>query len=128
MRKSKLAMLVTALAITLSSAMPVFADTGWVNDSGVWSYYHTDGTQGKNQWIKEGDSLFWLEEDGTMAVSKWHQEGETWYWLDGSGCAATGWVEIDGKWYFFHDNYQMAEEEYIGSRYVGKDGAWDTSK
>lgn len=128
MMKNRLAVLAMAVAIAMSSVTPAFAETGWVHNGTSWNYYHNDGTLGANQWVKDGDSLFWLEEDGTMAVSTWHQDGEIWYWMDGSGCAATGWVEIDSKWYYFLDNHQMAKEEYIGSRYVGKDGAWDTSK
>ena len=128
MRRNRLAVLTMALAMTLSFAMPAMAETGWVYNGSVWNYYHADGHMGRTQWIKNGDSMFWLKDDGAMAVSEWIKEGETWYWLDGSGCAATGWVEIDGKWYYFFEDHHMASNETINSRYVGKDGAWDTSR
>lgn len=124
----KILVLCVAALLVLSSAFCSFAETGWKHNGNVWNYYYSNGKMAKNTWIKNGDVLFWIEEDGTMATSKWLEQERTWYYLDASGAAVTGWKEIDSKWYYFKEDHVMASDETIGSYYVGKDGAWDSSK
>lgn len=113
-------------------------DIGWFKDEkGDWYYCNTekDGFQGK---MKSG----------------WHQDSTDGkrYYLGPDGRMRTGWVEIDGKWYFFHNMESTKGETYsydakteswsyinngirpLGSMYVnettpdgyrvGPDGAW----
>ena len=112
-------------------------DTGWFKDeAGNWYYCNTekDGFQGK---MKTG----WAYEP----------TDKNWYYLDPvSGMMRTGWVEIDGKWYYFAAqateptySYDAKAEQWnhidngvkpMGSMYantttpdgykVGADGAW----
>ncbi len=128
MKKKTITALILTVSMALSFVLNGFAQTGWKHNGDAWNYYSTDGTMAKNQWVKNGDSLFWIEEDGSMAVNKWHEHDRKWYYLGPSGAAETGWQVIDEKWYYFKEDYVMAADETIGSYYVGKDGAWDTSK
>ncbi len=126
--KNRWAAVIFAAVLTLASSFSAWAATGWVPNGAVWNYYNTDGTMAISQWVKNGDALFWIQEDGAMAVNTWHESDDDMYWLDASGAAATGWVQIDSKWYYFHETHIMATDSYIGSHYVGEDGAWVVGK
>ncbi|HIT65490.1 MAG TPA: hypothetical protein IAC37_13805 [Candidatus Ventrimonas merdavium] len=128
MKKDRAAVLGLTVWMVLVSVCPIWGATGWVREGETWYYYKSDGTLAHDQWVKSGDSLFWIQGDGTMAVSAWMEMEGNLYWLDASGIAATGWQEIDGKWYYFDENHTMATETYVGSYYVGKDGAWIPEK
>ena len=128
MRKKAIAVSALTLAMTLASVFSVFAETGWKRNGDAWNYYNSNGTMAKNQWVKSGDSLFWIEGDGSMAVNKWLKHDQNWYWFDARGAAATDWQQIDDKWYYFKEDHTMAANETIGSYYVGRDGAWDSSR
>lgn len=112
-------------------------DIGWFRDEKMdWYYCNTE---------KDG----WL---GKMKTG-WHQDGDDkqWYYLDpNTGKMATGWVNMNGKWYYFTEStsantyaYDMNTESWsyinnnirpFGSMYknevtpdgykVGVDGAW----
>ena len=54
-----------------------------------------------------------------------------WYYFYPSGAMATGWQYIGSSYYYFYptgDEYhwsgEMAANTWIGSYYVGSDGAW----
>lgn len=129
MKKKTIAACVFSAAMAVLMAFPAFADTGWVRDGDIWNYYRADGSKVVSTWIKNGDSLFYVDENGAMVVNTWKTVDEATYWLDGSGAAASGWEEIDGKWYYFDETtHIMATEMYIGSMYVGEDGAWIVGK
>lgn len=55
----------------------------------------------------------------------WQQAADgIWYYYDLAGRVQTGWVEDNGRWYFLKNTGAMAVNEWIGSYYVGYDGAW----
>ncbi len=129
MKKNLCTTLALAACLVLSFTVPALAQTGWVRNGDAWNYYNKDGEMAKSQWVKNGESLFWIDENGFMAVNAWHETDGVMYWLDGSGAAATGWKEIDSKWYYFQEeSHAMATECYVGSHYVGEDGAWVVGK
>ena len=56
----------------------------------------------KNSWVHYGDIYRYRGEDSKIV---------------------TKWKEIDGKWYYFAEDGKMIENQYVGTYYVGADGA-----
>lgn len=124
-KRSRIFAAVTAsVVLTLSSAITGLAATGWVQSGNNWNYYKADGSMATNQWVKSGERLFWIEPNGVMATNKWVNNQDKWYFVDEAGASALGWKEINGKHYFFYDDFTMAVDTTIDSYKVGKDGAW----
>ena len=74
---------------------------GWVrNDSGTWRFIDTFG----------------------RAATGWHtaENGER-YWFGGGVMAAGAWVQIDGRWYYFHADGRLALNTVIDGYEVGAD-------
>jgi len=71
---------------------------------------------------KDADSFRWIQADGHWYYQNGHGENvhgwakikETagpyyhWYWFDSKGAAASGARQIDGKWYFFQPDGDLA--------------------
>ena len=77
---------------------------GWVrNDSGSWQYIDASG----------------------RAVRGWHTDPDgARFWLDERAMMVSGrWVQIAGKWYYFHDDGRLAVSTVVGGYRVGSDGA-----
>lgn len=60
------------------------------------------------------------------ANAEWKQDDVEWWYANGDSYA-TGWNQIGGKWYYFYSDGYMAKNQFIGSYYLGSDGAWTTS-
>ena len=80
---------------------------GWFTKSSQWYYYYEDGT-------KASDGLFEI--------------GKCVFYFDGDGIMATGWVNLDGKWYFFEKSGgAMLKDCWYKDNgnwyYLGSDGA-----
>lgn len=58
--------------------------------------------------------------------AEWKQDSNSWWYEDGNSLL-TGWKEIGGNWYYFYSDGYMAQNQYIGSYYLGSDGAWTTN-
>ena len=66
----------------------------------------------------------------------WYREeadnfsGEYWFYFDGDGDITTGWKNIGGKWYYFDEQGQMAQDTtwYMdeGTYYFDEDGVMQT--
>lgn len=55
----------------------------------------------------------------------WLNQGGTWYYLaPGSGVMQTGWYWVGSKCYYSVTSGAMAHDRWIGSYWVGSDGAW----
>lgn len=88
--------------------------TGWYQVGGRW--YYMNPAEGSLQ--------------GAMVVG-WALDPNynAWFFLTESGAMATDWQKIGDKWYYFNPisdgrKGAMAVNTYVGSDYVGSDGAW----
>ena len=68
-----------------------------------------------------------------MASKAWRYINNKWYYFHENGEMATGWIEYQGRWYYLnHDNGDMVSEEYrkIGDYWYlfNKDGEMQTNK
>ncbi|NSB12491.1 N-acetylmuramoyl-L-alanine amidase family protein [Clostridium beijerinckii] len=79
---------------------------GWVKIDAGWTFYNTNGTQLKGQWVNDSGTWYYIKADGTMATG-WIKDGSTWYFLTGSGAMKTGWLNDNGTWYYLHSSGAM---------------------
>lgn len=69
----------------------------WIQADGRW-YYQNQAGKNLHGWAKIKET----------AGPYYH-----WYWFDSKGAAATGGTQIDGKWYFFQPDGDLACAECI---------------
>lgn len=74
-------------------------------------------------WAADSTGWWWTE-GGGYPVNEWRMIDGSWYWFDGTGYMAAGWQVINGSWYYMYSSGAMAHDCWIGSYYVGSDGAW----
>ncbi len=123
-KQTKFLMAATAsMVLALSSAFTGLAATGWVNNGTNWQYYSSNGTLASNQWVISGGRWYWIEASGVMGTNMWINNQDKWYYVGEDGASVKGWKEINGKWYFFYDDFTMATNTMVDSYKVGKDGA-----
>lgn len=87
--------------------------TGWVSVNGTWYFLNMtpgslEGALVKNAWITDGGHRYFMTENGSMAM---------------------GWVKIGDKYYYFRPEAgnlkgTLVVSQYVGTFYVGADGAW----
>lgn len=103
--------------------------TGWVQYSGHWMYYNTDGSYLKSNWKSVNSIWYYFDQNGWM-VTGWMTLSSGKYYLnptknsDGvEGAMLKGYKQIDGKWY-----YLRSGESPEGSlRYEGVTSIMGTS-
>ena len=103
--------------------------TGWVQYSGHWMYYNTDGSYVKSNWKSVNSIWYYFDQNGWM-VTGWMTLSSGKYYLnptknsDGvEGAMLKGYKQIDGKWY-----YLRSGESPEGSlRYEGVTSIMGTS-
>ena len=101
-------------------------ETGWVKVSGNWYYLDGSGAM-KTGWFKVQNKWYFANKNGEMKTD-WVLDGNKWYFLKSNGAMATGWEKINNKWYFLKEGSgEMAENQFVGEYYVGKDGAMLTN-
>ena len=55
----------------------------------------------------------------------WTQhEDDTWTYTDDDGESVTGWIEDDGKTYYFDEDGVMAADTWVDNYYVNSEGKW----
>jgi glucan-binding YG repeat protein len=87
--------------------------TGWTKIGDLWYYLNPDqlsDTQGavvKNNWVTDNGNTYYMTSTGTMAVG-WNKIGDKYYYFNETG---------DGKG-------TLVRNSYVGTFYVGADGAW----
>lgn len=80
--------------------------------------------RGGSNWYYSDKNHHWYYYDADRNVhTGWLlYEGE-WYWFDSDGWMEdSGYANIDGVRYYFFSNGQMAHNQYIGLKYMNKDG------
>ena len=79
--------------------------------------------QSAQGWV-QNHSASWQYRKNNKAVTGWLYDSPNWYWPDGSGWMFNGgWLQIDGKWYYFFANGTMAVNTEIDGYKIGLDGA-----
>ena len=74
--------------------------------------YNTDtDTKGTGKWQKYADGRWrWIYEDGSYDKNEWLKVDGRWYWLDTQGYCITGYKTINGKDYYFAEQYALNDE------------------
>ena len=120
--KKRLAMTLTALALSVIMAVPAYAGTWkYVNDQ--WKYQRGANKFAYNEWVKDNGNWYYLDKDGYMKTG-WQQINGIWYYMDQSGVMQNGWFKDNDKWYFLLPNGAMAVNTTIDGRQLGQDGVW----
>lgn len=100
------------------------AEEGWIkSSSGGWWYQYSDGTYAKSEYI-DG---YWINANGWYTsgwYGKWKNNSIGWWFEDGKWYPTNQWLKIDKKWYHFNSSGYMDSKKWIGTYYVGEDGAW----
>lgn len=83
------------------------------------------------EWVREGDDWQYRLSDGEYLESEWLPDDKKWYYLDEDGYMALGLKRINGKYYFFRENGEMAvgwayDEEEEKWYYLNEDGTRKT--
>lgn len=78
------------------------------------------------EWRQSGNG-WWYAQGGNSYAIGWKQIDGEWYYFDENGYMKTGWLYDAGNWYYFYGEGNMAHDCYIGSYYLGSNGAWTTS-
>jgi glucan-binding YG repeat protein len=98
-------------------------NTGWYKDGGNWYYLDADGMI-KTGWIKIEGKWYYLDPGTGKMLTGWIENHGDWYYLNSSGEMAIGWLKYNGNLYYLNSSGVMVKDIYIGSYYLGPDGAW----
>ena len=102
------------------------ADGQWIrSNNGRWWFNLRSGGYPANQFANINGKIYHFDNKGWMDTG-WVYVNKNWYYMDGSGAMTYGWQKVNNKWYFMYKDGHMAHDEYIGSYYVNKSGAWTT--
>ena len=103
--------------------------TGWVQYSGHWMYYNTDGSYVKSNWKSVNGIRYYFDQNGWMATG-WITLSSGKYYLNPAknsngveGAMLKGYKQIDGKWYYL----QSGESPEGSLRYEGVTSIMGTS-
>ena len=101
-----------------------YMQTGWQLIGGKWYYFAANGAM-LTGWKSIGGKWYFLNTNGAMQTG-WKSISGKWYYFNASGVMQTGWQKISGKWYYFNSSGEMLANQYVGTYYVGADGAMTT--
>lgn len=121
MRK-RIVITLVATMLSLSCAVPAFADQ-WRKDSYGWWYQLNDGSYPSANWKLIDGKWYYFEPNGYMKTG-WIQDGGSWYYLAGDGAMRIGWSWINDDWYYFDGSGRMAHNTWINGYWVDDDGKW----
>ena len=112
--------------------------TGWADIKGVWYYFDEYGMMYENGSWYVDETLYLFARDGAwmgtpgwnkLQYDKYETEIYDWYYLDAKGVVQTKWQMINGKWYYFEEDfgymysngkYMIDDVEYM----LDANGAW----
>lgn len=97
--------------------------TGWTYYKGYWYYLDENGMM-KTGWIKDAGKWYYLDANSGKMITGWIEENGKWYYLNSSGEMIIGWLKYNGSLYYLNNEGVMVKNIYIGSYYLGPDGAW----
>lgn len=105
----------------------------WLSNALGWRYVTSaDGSSWcARTWKNINGSWYRFDENGYMAKGWFYDPAlSAWYYLKEDGSMATGWEEIQGKYYFFHQEPDARQGVMYANTYssdgyaLGEDGAW----
>ena len=127
--KKRVTSVLLSFMILVASVVAIGSDSNaaspgwrWSDAAGNW-WYETESGYAASEYI-DG---YWLNADGWYDSAwngSWQSDENGWWFQSGSWYAADQWLKIDGKWYHFNSSGYMDVNKWIGSDYVGADGAW----
>lgn len=99
--------------------------TGWLSKGGSWYYLAPESGAMQTGWQRIGGLWYYLQPGSGVMKTGWLNQGGTWYYLaPNSGAMQTGWYWVGSKCYYSVTSGAMAHDRWIGSYWVGSDGAW----
>ena len=76
-----------------------------------------------SEWVDD----YWLDLDGALRykpTGSWKKNRAGWWYEDTSGWQPySQWLRINGKWYYFKEDGNMAVSQYVDGYWVNADGA-----
>ena len=94
----------------------------WIDVNGKKYHFQMDGVLETNKWIGN----YYVKYDGAMAKNEWFFDKNygSYFYLgeDGKYIGGNRWYQVDGDWYYFIADGQMATRKWIDSYYVKEDG------
>ena len=142
--------IIVILMLAICGVTSCFGDTvqaasAWHSDENGW-WYQEDNWYPSNQWYEIGGAWYyfgangyietsayrdgcWIDSSGAWDQSysggHWASDSVGYWYTDSSGWYPTStWLWIDGRCYYFKSNGYMAVNEWVGSSFVGANGAW----
>ena len=127
--KKRVTSVLLSFMILVASVVAIGSDSNaaspgwrWSDAAGNW-WYETEYGYASNEY-RDG---YWLNDAGWYDSAwngSWQSDGNGWWFQSGSWYATDQWLKVDGKWYHFNSSGYMDVNKWIGSDYVGADGAW----
>ena len=107
--------------------------TGWQKLDGYWYYFQSSGAM-KTGWLEQGSVKYYLMPDGKMATGtvtidgKQHNFDYSGAWKGEGAAAKNGWVQEDGKWYYYQNGTKKTGWLLYGKDwyYLKPDGSMQT--
>ena len=99
-------------------------NTGWYKYKDNW-YYLDENGMAKTGWLKSEGKWYYLDTVTGKMLTGWIQNRGNWYYLNSSGEMVTGWLRYNGNLYYLNSSGVMVKDIYIGTYYLGPDGAWE---
>ncbi|MDO4873374.1 MAG: GH25 family lysozyme [Carnobacterium sp.] len=94
----------------------------WIEVNGKKYHFQMDGVLETNKWLGN----YYVKSDGAMAKNEWFFDKNygSYFYLgdDGKYIGGNRWYQVDGDWYYFIADGQMATRKWIDSYYVKEDG------
>ena len=91
MKKRQIIVAALSLALAAANSVPALA-AGWVRTPQGYKYQHGDGSDYRNDWLRENNQWYYFGDDGIMR---------------------TGWIQRDNTWYFASDTGQAAGHHHL---------------
>jgi hypothetical protein len=109
------------LISTLLFSTTVFANGTWSQTNGKWTYADSTGALTKG-WSSIGGKWHYFDNNGIMTTG-WQLINGQYYYLNQDGDMRTGWYQQGSTWYYLKSDGSMAANTWIGSYYLGANGA-----
>ncbi len=100
-----------------------FVKNGWMQMNGTWYLFDSAGRMQKGWAQNKYGTWFYLDKSSGAMKTGWLQDGNYWYFLktekdDTEGSMVKGWMQYDGRMYYFNDSGHMVTGWYqIGNKW-----------
>ena len=123
-----------------------YAKDRWLKIDGVKYYFNSKGymqigwkTIGKNKyyfnskgiyatgWKRIHGKNYYFGSNGAMKTG-WVKISKKWYYFNSKGIMLVGWKTISNQKYYFNSKGIMLTNQWIGNKWVGANGVYDSTK